>query len=223
LISLLRAAGKRNTALSREGMALNRAELLVLTGTATPRRRFDFSPPLAFLGAVAVVVSLFLPWLGITLSRCMFTACSSTGTQQFSVLQIAGTSVLLNLLGGPFTSLIPVATSYTTLAVWCLGTLMFGLLFIGWRYRKRDKSSYRRRFPSFFSSIPSFLWSLAQLALVGGTVFQMQQTFAVQNKASISLVHVAQSSSTQGGPLVLLIGLALLSLAAILGMVRPKG
>ena len=203
-------------------MAVKSSELLLLTGTGTPRRRFDFSPPLAFLGAVALAVSLFLPWLGIKLSQCVFTLCGSTGTQQFSVLQIAGTGVLLNLLGGPFASLAPVATSYTTLALWCVGTLVFGLIFIGWRYRKGDKTAYRRRFPSFFSSIPSLLWSLAQLALVGGTVFQMQQTFTLQNKASISFVHITQPSYTQAGPLVLLLGLALLSLAAILGMVRPK-
>jgi hypothetical protein len=201
---------------------LNGVDLLVLTKTATSKRRFDFSPPLAFLGAATVVVSLWLPWLNITLSQCIFTVCGSTTTQDFSVVQIAGTGVLLNLLGGPFSSLIPVATSYTTLAVWCLGTLLCGLIFTVWRYRKFDTSLYRRKWPSWLGSFPSFLWGLALLIFVVGTMFQVQRAFTLQNKASISLVHVTQSSYTQEGPLVLLVGLVLLSLAAILGMVRPK-
>lgn len=191
---------------------MNSSELLALTGVK-PRSRFDASPLVAFLGSVAVAVSLFLPWMGIKLSQCIFTLCGSTGTQGFSVVQIAGTGVLLNLLGGPFTSLIPVATSYTLLALWCVGALVFGVIFAGWRVR-RSKTRWKR--------LASFLWSLVQLALVGGTVFQMQQTFALQNKASVSFVHVTPASYLQQGTLALLIGLSLLSLAAILGIARPK-
>lgn len=190
------------------------SELLALTGVK-PKARFDVSSPLAFLGSIAVGVSFFLPWLSIQLSQCVFTLCGATGTQDFSIVQISGTGVLLNLLGGPFASLVPVVSSYTTLALWCLGAIVVGLAFAGWRFQRRKQ--LKKGF------IAALLWSVVQLAVVVGTFLQMQQTFALQNKASVSFVHVATSSYVQQGPLVLLIGLALLSGAAIYSIARPKG
>ncbi len=189
------------------------SELLALTGVK-PRPRFDASPLLSALGSIAVAVSFFLPWLSIRLSQCVFSLCGATGTQDFSIVQISGTGVLMNLLGGPFKSLIPVVSSYTTLALWCLGAIVMGLLFTGWRVRRRGKLKK--------SILEALLWSAVLLAAVVGTFLQVQQTFALQNQASVSFVHVAASSYFQQGPLVLLIGLALLSVAAIYGIVRAK-
>lgn len=190
------------------------SELLALTGVK-PKARFDASPLLAGLGSIAVAVSFFLPWLSIKLSQCVFSVCGATGTQDFSIVQISGTGVLLNLLGGPFKSLAPVVTSYTILALWCLGAIVVGLVFAGWRFQRRKQLKK--------GVIAALLWSAALVAVVVETFLQMQQTFALQNQASVSFVHVAASSYFQQGPLVLEIGLALLSGAAIFGIVRPKG
>jgi glucan phosphoethanolaminetransferase (alkaline phosphatase superfamily) len=182
--------------------------------------RFSASAALSVLGALPVIASLFFPWLGVTLSACVFSLCGSTSSATFSIVEISGTNVLLNLLGGPFSRLAPVVSGYAHLALWCLGAAGFGLLFAlyqaRWRGQQRGLLTRPKR------SLIGILFSLGQLIIVGGTAYQMDHTFQLQSTASISALHVSPGSYTQTGPLLLLSGLALLAAAALLGLRAPR-
>ncbi len=187
---------------------------------STASFRFSGCAALSTLGVVAAVASLFFSWLGITLSACVFSLCGSTNSATFSIAEISGTNVLLNLLGGPFSRLAPVVSSYGHLALWCLGAAGFGLCFAAYHSTQRGQPG--KPFARPRRSLFAILVSLAQLILVGGTAFQMYHTFQLQSTASISIVKVSPGSYTQTGPVLLLIGLALLIAAALLGLRAPK-
>lgn len=182
--------------------------------------RFSGSAALSVLGVLPTAASLFFPWLGITLSACVFSLCGSTSSATFSIVEISGTNVLLNLLGGPLSGLVPVVSSYGHLALWCLGAAGCGLLFAvyqaRWRGQPRGLITRPRR------SLLAVVFSLAQLFIVGGTAYQMYQTLQLQSAASISILKVSPGSYTQSGPLLLLIGLALLTVAAVPSLRAPK-
>jgi hypothetical protein len=182
--------------------------------------RFSGSAALSAPGAVATVASLFFSWLGITLSACVFSMCGSTNKATFSIVEISGTNVLLNLLGGPFYGLVPVVSSYGHLALWCLGAAGFGLYFAAYHSTKREKPG--KLFTRPRRSLFAVLLSLLQLFLVGGTTLQMYHTFQLQSAASISIINVSPGSYIQTGPLLLLLGLALLTAAALLSLRAPK-
>jgi len=181
-------------------------------GASAARRLFDGSGLLAVPGSVVVVVSLFYPWLHLTLSACVFSLCHTTGSQDFSAIEISGGEVLINLLGGPLTALAPLVTGYLHLLYWCLGAAGFGLLYAVYRFRWKQKAWW----------LFSILMSLAQLVIVGGTLYQLYQTFKLQDGISITILKLTPGSYTQTGPLLLLIGLAVLSLAALLGLRRNR-
>jgi hypothetical protein len=119
----------------------------------------------------------------------------------------------MNLLGGPFTGLIPVASSYTTLLLWCLGAVGCGVLFVACRF-----GNWIRK--SVLWSLVLFLLALGQIALVVMTVNQLSQTFQLQSKASVGPLIVSPGSYTDKGPLLLFVGLGLLVLSSLIGLVR---
>ncbi len=182
--------------------------------------RFSGSAALSVLGALPVAASLFFPWLGITLSACLFSLCGSTRSATFSIVEISGTDVLLNVLGGPLSGLLPIVSSYGSLARWCLGAVGCGLLFALYHTRRRGQRPGLSIRPK--RSLLAVVFSLGQLIIVGGTAYQMYQTFQLQRAASISILKVSPGSYTETGPLLLLLGLALLTAAALLSLRAPR-
>jgi hypothetical protein len=186
------------------------------------RFRLDASALLGIPGAVAVLASLFFPWLTLSLSACLFSVCGSSKSGAFTVIQISTANEFLSLMGGPLAALVPLVASYAQLALWCLGTAGVGLLSAGYRFQRPSEGGRSDKIDRIERLVISWLLSAAQLFLVVKTILQMYSTFQLQNAASISILNVSPGSYTQAGPLLLLLGLALLSAAALLGLRIPK-
>lgn len=178
--------------------------------------RFYAAGLLALPGAVAIVGSLFLPWLTITLSACAFGQCTSGKSQTFSFLEIMAAHGLISLIGGPLTALLSLVSGYAQLAGWCLATTVLGLVFAGYRLSaKRPSASSIRR--------PKTLWlvialSLVLLVLVTVTIFQLFATFVLQGAVHVAFLKLTGGSVLQPGPLLMLLGLIALGIAAFLGL-----
>jgi hypothetical protein len=180
--------------------------------------RFYAAGLLALPGAVVVVVSLFLPWLTITLSVCAFSACTSGRSQTFSFLEIMAAHGLISLIGGPFTALLPLVGGYVQLGLWCLATTVCGLIFAGIRLSARRPSGFASAVRRPRRSWLLVALSLVLLVLVVMTIVQLFVTFGLQSAVHVAVLKLTGGSVLQPGPLLLVLALIALGSAGVLGL-----
>lgn len=180
--------------------------------------RFYAAGLLALPGSIAIVVSLFLPWLTITLSTCVFSHCTPGKSQTLSFLEIMAAHGLISLLGGPLTALLPLVAGYGQLALWCLATTVVGLVFAGARLSARRPSATVSSIKRPKRSWLTVALSLAQMVLAVVTIFQLFVTLGLQGAVNISILKLTGGAAIEPGPLLLLVALVTLSAAGFLGL-----
>ena len=180
--------------------------------------RFYAAGLLALPASVAIVVSLFLPWLTLSISACLIGRCTPGASQTFSLVDILAAHGLIILVGGPLTALLPLVAGYAPLALWSVATALCGLIFAISRF------SARRPAASIFSTKPpqrswlAVLFCLVLVVLVLITLFQLFGILALESAVRIAVFHLTGGSLTQPGPLLLLASLIVLGVAAALGL-----